>query len=149
MKGSGSPRKERKKKIIHRSKYEDTVIQNLTDRGIEFEYEPRTFVYQRPVRRAQCSSCGNDTGIVVLRRYTPDIRLKVNGVFIELKGKFTGENRSQMEDFLRGSPGIDLRFLFMRDNWLTGKHKSRYSDWCRKLKVKYAIGTEIPDDWLK
>jgi hypothetical protein len=54
-----------------------------------------------------------------------------------------------MEDFLRGHPEIDLRFLFMRDNWLTGKHKHKYSDWAKKLGVPYAIGTTVPEEWVQ
>lgn len=85
----------------------------------------------------------------MVRRYTPDLKIKSNGIYIELKGKFDAANRSAMEDFLGGSPGIDLRFVFMRDNWITGKHKSKYSDWCKKLGVQYYIGERIPDVWVQ
>lgn len=87
--------------------------------------------------------------MLVSRRYTPDIRIKASGVWVEAKGKFTPENRAKMEDFLEGHPEIDLRFLFMRDNWITKNHKSKYSDWCKKLGVKYAIGIRVPDEWVE
>lgn len=129
----------------HASTFEDTIIQDLKDRGIEYEYEPKTFEYLRGVRGAYCTQC--DSKVVrVKRRYTPDLRL--GSVWIEAKGKFSPENRSKMEDFLEGHPEIDLRFLFMRDNWLTSKHKTKYSDWCKKLGIKYAIGTSVPQEWV-
>lgn len=130
---------------IHASKFEDTIIQDLKDRGIEYEYEPETFPYERGVRGAYCVQCGGKV-VRVKRKYTPD--LKLGSVWVEAKGKFTPENRSKMEDFLEGHPEIDLRFLFQRDNWLTGKHKSKYSDWCEKLGVKYAVGDSVPEEWV-
>lgn len=111
-----------------------------------FEYEPKTFEYVRPVRGARCDKC-DAKSCSVLRKYTPDLRIA--GFYVEIKGKFTGENRAKMEDFLRGHPEVDLRFLFQRDNWLTGKHKSRYSDWARRLGVKWAVGTKVPEEWLR
>ena len=130
---------------IHASKLEDKVIKDLKDRGIEYEYEPETFPYERKVRGAHCGNCGSKD-VVVRRRYTPDLR--IGDFFVEIKGKFTAENRSKMEDFRRGHPEIDLRFLFQRDNWITKKHKSKYSDWCKKLDLKYHIGTEVPQKWI-
>lgn len=129
----------------HASKFEDTIIQDLKDRGIEYEYEPETFEYLRGVRGAYCAQCGSKV-VRVKRRYTPDLRL--GSVWVEAKGKFSPENRSKMEDFLEGHPEIDLRFLFMRDNWLTNKHKTKYSDWAKKLGIKYAIGTSVPQEWV-
>lgn len=132
---------------IHASKFEDAIIKDLEDRGIEYDYEPKTFIYQRPVRGALCKQCGGRV-VSVQRRYTPDIFLKAANIFVEAKGKFTSENRAKMEDFLQGDPGIDLRFIFMRDNWITPKHKSKYSDWCEKVGVKYHVGTSVPEEWV-
>lgn len=131
---------------IHASKFEDTIIQDLKDRGIEHEYEPETFKYVRVVRGATCSLCGGNQAYVQ-RRYTPD--LKIGAFYVEIKGKLDSETRSRMEAFLAGhSEKIDLRFLFMRDNWLTGKHKTKYSDWAKKLGMKYAIGASVPQEWV-
>lgn len=130
----------------HESWFEDDIIEDLENRGIEYEYEPETFLYQRPVRSASCGGCGSND-VSVQRRYTPDILLTTVNVYVEAKGKFTSENRAKMEDFLRGDPGVDLRFIFQRDNWITKKHKSKYSDWCKKLGVKYAIGERVPEEW--
>lgn len=132
---------------LHASKFEDTIIQDLKDRGIAYEYEPKTFSYTRPVHRGRCTVCESKS-CVVERSYTPDIFLLLSKTWVEAKGKFTPENRGKMEDFLKGNPGIDLRFLFQRDNWLTGKHKHKYSDWAKKQGVKYAVGTSIPEEWV-
>jgi hypothetical protein len=140
-------RRYRGKVVKYRSGYEDKIIKDLEERKIEYAYEPKTFVYQRPVRRALCDTCGGGA-VSVSRRYTPDILLKAKDIYVEAKGKFTSENRSAMEDFLGGSPGIDLRFMFMRDNFITAKHKSKYSDWCIKLGVKYHIGDKVPQEWV-
>lgn len=144
---SGVPkvRRYRGRVVKHRSTFEDTIIQNLKDRGIEYEYEPETIKYLRVVRGATCSLCGGNSSNV-LRRYTPD--LKIGAFYVEIKGKLDSETRSRMEAFLKGHPEIDLRFIFMRDNWITKKHKSKYSDWCTKLGIKYHIGTEVPKEWV-
>lgn len=141
-------RRYRGRVVEHRSGFEDKIIQNLKDRGVDFAYEEKTFIYQRPVRRASCSDCGSNA-VSVQRRYTPDIYLKASNTYVEAKGKFTAENRSAMEDFLKGAPGVDLRFLFQRDNWITKKQKSKYSDWADKHGVKYHIGSEIPEEWTQ
>lgn len=141
-------RRNRRKGSLHASTYEDNIIKDLEDRGVAYEYEPRSFKYTRPVHRGRCTVCESKS-VVVERSYTPDIRLLLSDTWIEAKGKFTPENRGKMEDFLRGNPEIDLRFLFQRDNWITKNHKSKYSDWCKKLGVKYAIGIRVPDEWVE
>lgn len=138
-------RRARGTKPIHASFLEDDVIQNLEDRGIEYEYEPETIDYLRVVRGATCAVCGGKD-VHVRRRYTPD--LKIGAFYVEVKGKLDSDTRSRMEAFLEGHPEIDLRFLFQRDNWLTGRHKHKYSDWAKKLGIKYAIGTEVPQGWV-
>lgn len=130
---------------LHASKLEDTIIKDLEERGVKFEYEPETFDYVRVVRGATCSKCGG-TDAHVRRRYTPD--LKIGTLYVEIKGKLDSSTRSRMEDFHKARPEIDLRFLFQRDNWITPKHKSKYSDWCDKVGVKYHVGTSVPEDWV-
>jgi len=129
----------------HRSGLEDRVIADLEKRGIPYGYETKTFKFPRRVHRGLCGACGSKD-VSVEREYTPD--LEVGGFWVEIKGKLTGEIRSRMEDFLKAYPGIDLRFLFQRDNWITKKHKARYSDWCTKLGLKYYVGEEVPEEWI-
>jgi len=143
----GRPRQKGKKGklLVHASKLEDTIIQNLEERGVEFKYEPVTFDYLRVVRGATCSEC-NGSHCRIRRRYTPD--LAIGTFFVEIKGKLDSATRSRMEAFHEGRPEIDLRYIFQRDNWLTSKHKNKYSDWAKKLGVKYHIGQEVPEEWL-
>lgn len=126
---------------------EKKIFDDLDKRGIKYEYEPETFRYQRPVRRATCLGCGGGA-ISIQRRYTPDAKVE-GSWYLEVKGKFDSENRSAMEDFLGGSPGIELRFIFQRDNWITSKQKSKYSDWAKKVGVKFHIGEGVPEEWLE
>lgn len=147
-----SPRKGKKfyrKKagMKHRSLLEDRVIKNLETREIKYEYEKETLKYEKRVRNARCIDCGSKH-VVVSSRYTPDLLLGTPSFFVEVKGKFTAANRSRMEAVLKSYPGIDLRFLFQADNWITKAHKSRYSDWCKKLGVKYHVGEEVPQGWV-
>jgi hypothetical protein len=48
------------------------------------------------------------------------------------------------------NPDLDIRFLFMRDNKISKNSKTRYSDWCKKRGIKYAVSEHghIPDEWL-
>lgn len=140
-------RRPRGSKPLHASYLEDRVLADLTERGVEYEYEPKTFKYERKVRGAYCARCASKD-VLVSRRYTPDIKLAINGIWVEVKGKFTAENRGKMEDFRRSYPDLDLRFIFQRDNWITKKHKSKYSDWCEKLGLKWTVGDRVPDSWL-
>lgn len=129
----------------YRSKLEERICDDLDKRGVRYKYEPDTFYYEFPMRRGRCAICSSS--ICVQRRsYTPDV--KIGSTYIEIKGKFTPQNRSAMEAFLRGHPEIDLRFIFQRDNWITKKHKSRYSDWCRKHNIVFHVGTSIPEEWV-
>lgn len=128
------------------SGFEAKVIKDLKERGIEYEYEPEFLDYEKEIKKAKCRDCLSKR-VSQHRRYLPDLRIQ-SRFLVELKGKFTAENRSRMESVLASHPGIDLRFLFQRDNWLTKKKKHKYSDWALKNGVQFAIGDRIPDEWV-
>jgi len=135
----------------HASHFEDRVIQDLEQRGIKYEYEAEKIKYEKEIRKSYCRICGSRVGCAQQRFYTPDLRVEVGGSgerFIELKGKFTAENRARMEAVRKSNPDLDLRFLFQRDNWCTSKKKMRYSDWATKHGFKWAVGERIPDEWI-
>lgn len=48
------------------------------------------------------------------------------------------------------NPDLDIRMLFMRDNKIAKNSKTRYSDWCKKRGIVYAVSElgEIPEDWV-
>lgn len=129
-----------------KSGLENKIYYNALKRGIKVEYEPETFVYERGIVGGKCRNCGS-RDVARIARYTPDFRIH-DGVYIEAKGKFDAATRGKMEDFIRSRPDVSIRFIFGRDNWCTGKHKRRYSDWCSERGLKWHVGEEIPDEWV-
>lgn len=82
--------------------------------------------------------------------YNPDFIVKRKNnkdLIIEAKGYFRPEDRKKMLAVIKDNPSLDIRMLFPYDNKLNSKSKTRYSDWCKKNNVKYAIG-KIPHCWL-
>jgi len=67
--------------------------------------------------------------------------------FIEVKGYLRPEDRTKMLAAIEANPGLDLRLLFSKDNVLRKGSKTKYSDWCNKHGIKYAIGT-VPKEWF-
>lgn len=136
------------KEPAFRSKYEERVWKNAKADGLKLEYEPIVIGYAHPVHRGKCSTCGATNSVTRPASYTPDFMLK-NGTFVETKGKFTPANRTRMLALRAARPDIVVRILFMRDNWLTKKHVSKYSDWAQSAGYEYAIGDRIPVEWTK
>lgn len=81
--------------------------------------------------------------------YTPDFILP-NGVHVEVKGNFNREARTKMVLVIEQNPDVDIRLLFMRDNYISKKSKTKYSDFCKKRNIKYHVSVmgEIPKEWL-
>lgn len=131
-----------------RSKYEERVWKNACAAGIVIEYEPAKFGYAHPVRLGTCTKCGAKNTVTRPSTYIPDFGLK-NGSYVEAKGKFTPANRTRMLAFRAARPDLKIRILFQRNNWLTKKHASKYSDWCETNGFDYAIGERIPEGWTK
>ena len=115
-----------------RSNYEFQIAQALGAAGMGFEYEPQKLHWVQPEVR---------------RSYIPDFVLD-NGIIIEVKGKWTLEDRKKMVHVIEQNPKLDIRMLFMRNNTITKNSRTRYSDWCAKRGIKYAIG-QIPEEWLR
>lgn len=111
-----------------RSGFERKVIADLVKRNQKFYYESLRLAY--------------------LKSYIPDIELP-NGILIELKGWFKGEDRHKALAVRAANPDVDLRFVFMADNKLVNSRSTtRYSDWCKQHGFKYHIGPSIPQEWL-
>lgn len=84
--------------------------------------------------------------------YTPDfIFERPSGIrmVVEAKGRFTSQDRTKMLQVMRSNPVEDIRFIFQRDNPIRKGSTTRNSDWALKNGFKFAIGEEIPDEWLK
>lgn len=129
---------------MYRSKFEQRCADQLTNKGVVFEYEPFELEYFSKVRGGECASCG-DRDVFKARWYTPDFVVK--RIIIEAKGKFTSENRTKMLDVIKAWPEYDIRMWFMYDNKLSKSSKVRYSDWCEKHGIKYHVGKEAPP-WI-
>jgi len=135
-----------------RSGFEHAIAKDLDARGIKYEYEPNTFVYEFPLRASKCSECGSKR-VSRSSRYTPDFNCTPGG-YIEAKGRLTSANRTRLAAYaksvdLQGKGNPPIRILFASDNWLTKKHLARYSDWARKEGFEYSVGKTIPVSWTK
>lgn len=128
-----------------RSGFELRLSKQLDAAKIEYKYEHESINYFDKAVGYKCDECGS--GVCVKERwYTPDFFLP-NGIIVEAKGKFTAANRKKHKAVKELHPEIDLRMVFMRDNWLTKSHSMKYSDWCDQEGIEYAIG-KIPEAWL-
>lgn len=100
-------------------------------------------------------------GYVVMKNYIPDFKItkskKVTGwgdyLFLEVKGYFPSSDRTKMLAVKKTYPYVDLRIIFQRDNFLSKKSKTKYSDWAKKNGFPYhVIGNSkilVPKDWLQ
>ena len=114
--------------LAYRSGWENQVAQMLESQGIDFEYESIEFEYEVP------------------HVYVPDFILP-NGIIIEAKGRFTQYDRRKMLIVIEEYPEYDIRMLFQADKRISKKSRTKYSEWCQRYGIKYAIG-EIPREWL-
>jgi hypothetical protein len=112
--------------------FEKRLAEELKDSGVDFDYEREVIVWVQPA---------------ATRKYTPDFFLS-NGIIIEAKGKWTLDDRKKMVNVIEQNPGLDIRMLFQYDNKLNRRAKTRYSDWCERRGIKYAVG-KIPEAWLR
>lgn len=123
-------KKNLKNKPRHRyaSLFEQRVAKDLEERKISYLYENTTIEY------------------IKVHTYTPDFVLP-NGILVETKGRFTSQDRSKHLLVKAQHPELDIRFVFMRDQYLNKVSSTKYSDWCKKYNFKYAVGG-IPNEWL-
>jgi hypothetical protein len=119
------------KKHGFRSGLEDQLNEQLSEHGIDGEYEKHKIKYVKPST--------NHT-------YTPDFRLP-NGIYIETKGRFVAEDRKKHLLIKDQHPTLDIRFIFQNSNAKLRKgSKTTYADWCIKYGYKYA-DKKIPAEW--
>lgn len=118
-------------------------MERLDAEGVKYEYEREAYqiVLDQP---GFCRSCGK-TSIGRKSRYTPDFFFPV--WVIEAKGKFTSRDRKRVVALLEAEPGMRFGMLFMRDNKLSKSSKTRYSEWCEKRGIPWAISW-FKKEWL-
>ena len=118
-------------KYGYRSGLESKVSAQLSEAGVDFEYETFKIEYQV-----------NET-----RKYTPDFRLP-NGIIVETKGRFVAADRKKHLLVQQQHPDLDIRFVFSNSKAKLNKGaKSTYADWCQKHGFLFADKT-IPEEWL-
>ena len=129
----------------YRSKYEANIAKDLKARRIKFEYETIKIPYYLS-KKGRCKFCSS--GVVFVHKvYTPDFI--IGSLIFEAKGRFVSSDRTKMLAAKEANPSLDIRMLFMRDQWCTKKKRKRYSDWCNDHNIPFAFGTALPKDWLR
>ena len=125
-----------------RSKFEKNLASKLK---LPFTYECTKLGYiKKSNRRMVCGDCGSNN-VKQWATYLTDFKLS-NGIYIEAKGWFKPADRTKMVSVIQCNPLIDIRMVFQRDGWCTSKKLMKYSQWCDKNGIKYAIGS-IPSSW--
>lgn len=71
-------------------------------------------------------------------------------LYLECKGRFLPVDRKKILLVLEQNPTLNFKILFMRDNFLRKGSKTKYSDWCRKNGVTFAVSSSgiPPETWL-
>lgn len=126
--------------------YEDKIVRDLNKTKTPFLYEPYPLVYYLRTRNAKCNECGS-SDVSAQHDYIPDFVSMDGSIVVEAKGKFTPPMRTKMLAVKANHPNVIIRMLFQRNNWLTTKHKARYSDWCVRNNIEWAVGNQLPRKW--
>lgn len=115
----------------YRSGLEIKVKDYLKERKVKFKYEAIKIEWED----------------LMYRTYTPDFILP-NGLIIEVKGRFTSDDRRKHVAIKKQHPDLDIRFVFESSKRKLSKGaKTTYAGWCEKNKFLYADRV-IPEEWL-
>lgn len=112
-----------------RSKFEQTVAQDLDKKKVDYEYEAHRLPY------------------IVERNYLPDFRLP-SGVFVEAKGYFKSADQRKHKLLKEQSPHLEVRFVFQNASGRVQGSKLSCAEWCDKHGFLYAESV-VPKEWLK
>lgn len=128
------PKRER-----YRSGFEVKVKKSLESRGIEFKYESEKLPYIVPESK---------------HLYTPDFIVQTEvgtTIYVEAKGNFTAADRKKMKLVIEQNPDKEIRMLFQKDNKIQRNSKTKYSDWCLKNNIRFAVSAtgHVPDWWVR
>ncbi len=129
-----------------RSGFEVTIANDLDKAGVAYEYESLVFTYTEPLRKnlAECGECGS-TNLIRTGRYTPDFVLS-NSTIIETKGRFDAQDRRKMIAVRDEYTDYKFVLLFMRDNRISRRSNTYYSDWCMTNQFDFSIG-QLKKEW--
>ena len=127
-------------KYRYRSKLERNVAAWLKKAGVSFQYEAYKYEYDFPISGGWCPACSN-THVVKARTYLTDFTFPNTAWVLEAKGRLSSQERSKF--LCLKEAGVEVRFVFQRDNKLYPKSKTRYSTWCNQHGFAYSMG--LPD----
>lgn len=130
-----------------RSGFEQELADQLDRLGVRWEYEAYELPWMRKITNGICLDC-KGTNVAQMAKYTVDFYLPEYDFFIEGKGKWVSRDRTKHRTIRRASPETDVRIVFQRDNWLTKTKTQKYSEYCNKYGIVYAIEV-IPPSWFK
>lgn len=130
----------KKKKPINPDKlkgsWEPEVLRGLkalqTELKYQVEYETDKFKY------------------VIEHTYTPDFvitREDGSKFYIEAKGYWDRVDRAKYQHVREQNPEVDIRMLFQGNSKLHRSSPTRYSDYCEKHNIPYAVKV-IPKEWF-
>lgn len=115
----------------YRSGLEIKVKDYLKERNIRIKYEAIKIEWED----------------LMYRTYTPDFVLP-NGIIVEVKGRFTSDDRRKHSAIKKQHPKLDIRFVFESSRRKLSKGaKTTYGQWCDKNKLLYADRV-IPEEWI-
>lgn len=119
----------------YRSRLEQRIAKQLTDEGVDFEYETRKISFEVPARKA---------------RYTPDFLPKKCPIILEAKGYFrTTADRQRLIQVKESNPGIDLRLVFQDAAKPIYKGSpTSYGKWATDHGFPWADKGTVPAAWI-
>jgi hypothetical protein len=123
-----------------RSGLEARVREDLDNRKIKYEYE----TVEIPYIKKCCPEC---SAIIQRGKYIPDFI--IGNVVVEVKGRFTAQDRKKHVSVREMNPDVDIRILFQRDQKIAKNSATKYSDWCDKKGIVYAFGETVPQEWIE
>jgi len=130
-----------------RSDLERRVIEDLGAQNVPYRYEEVTLPWKHFLPSIRCLHCQQEGVAYKQRWYTPDVSLSPT-FHVEIKGRFTADDRATVLGARDQNPGHTIVLLFETDNWMTRTRSTRYSDWAMRNGFDYAIGDEIPYGWI-
>ena len=116
----------------YRSGLEIKVKDYLKEKKVKFKYEAIKIEWED----------------LMYRTYTPDFILQ-NGIIVEVKGRFTSDDRRKHVAIKKQHPDLDIRFVFENSRRkLSPFSPLPYSTFGERNKFLYADRV-IPEEWLK
>ena len=118
-----------------RSGFEYQVGLILNELEIPWTYETYSYEYRTTVVGGTCPGCGSNR-VEQQRFYTPDFFLWGDRIILEVKGRFTGTNRTTLRNLRQWQPSLDLRLVFQANN-VYSKSSVKRDEEGRRIKRRY------------